>query len=62
MKLLLNGVKNALDIQIHHLTKRILRILVIRCTPGCAGVGKQDINMIRRLGYLGDEAIQLRYL
>lgn len=54
---LLDGIKNTLDIQIHHLAKRIFGILIIWRAPRGTRVRKQDINMIRRLGYLGNKAV-----
>jgi len=47
--LLLNAVKDTVDVEVHDLGKGLGRMLVEWSTPGCACIGKQDIHMIRVL-------------
>ena len=48
---LLNGEKDTLNVQIQDPVPTLLGMLIEWSSPGCAGVGEQNINMICRLRY-----------
>jgi hypothetical protein len=60
--ILLNGIKDALYIQIHDFAKRILGMLVESSAPGGTSVCKQNINVICVFGNFFDQALNLRDL
>jgi uncharacterized membrane protein YgcG len=52
-----NGIKNTLNVQIHHLRKRTIRMRIELLTPRCAGICKQNIHVVRRLAHFFDEVL-----
>lgn len=55
---LLHQVKHTLNIQIHHLRKRLLGVRLELLAPRRARIRKQDIHMIGRFLHLCDESVQ----
>lgn len=56
--ILLHRIKHTLNIQIHNLRKRMLRVRLEFLAPCRARIRKQDIHMIRRLFHLSNKSIQ----
>lgn len=62
MRLLLRGIEDALHVQIHDLLERGFRIRVEFLSPCCAGIGEENINVVRCLLDLSNEPLDLREL
>ena len=54
---LLRTNKHTLHIQIHDFLERTLGVLIELLSPGRAGVGEQDVDVVGVLGDFGDEAL-----
>ena len=59
---LLNRHEDALDVQVHDLPERRVRVRVELLAPRRARVRQQDVHMVCRLGDLGDQPLDLRGL
>lgn len=53
----LDGVEDALHIQVHDLAKLVLWVGIKFLPPCCTGVGEEDVEMGGGLGDLGDEPV-----
>lgn len=47
-----DGVEDSLHIEVHNLGEMLILVLVKWCSPGCAGVGEQDVDVVGGLGDL----------
>ncbi len=52
-----NGAKNALDVQIHHLPKRFIRMRVELFSPRSARIRQENIHMIRRPAHFRNQSL-----
>ena len=58
----LHRQKHSLDIQVHHLRKRRLRMRLKRLAPRRARIRQQDIDMVRLRADLAHQSLNLRRL
>jgi hypothetical protein len=56
--LLLNEIKYALDVQIHHLGEGGWWVAVELFTPGGTGIGEENVDVVGRLAHLSHQAFQ----
>ena len=54
-----DGGEDALDVQVHDLGEGTVRVGVEFLAPGGACVGEQDVDVVGRLGHLGDQPLDL---
>lgn len=58
-----DSVEDSLHVKVHNLGEMLILVLVEWCSPGCAGVGEEDVDVVGGLGDLlheGTDAGDLR--
>lgn len=59
MNLLLDGIENALNVEIHHLGEHLLGVGIELLAPSGTGISEENIDVISRLRDFSNQAIEV---